>query len=174
MRALYSVTLLLLFGICLVCGLIMYALCTRRTYRKYMTRCRLRTTYDVVSRWLGDAPDKNASAVENAPALPYVRLLLLDDQHRCWMDTLMPHLALNSGGSERPGPPLDLRNNYDVARDPMRQLVDVATRASEGGFVEYENDLGEHKEWVYAFARRLPQNPRFVLCVEWMTAMGGH
>lgn len=173
MRTIYSVPLLLLFVLCLVCGLSLYALCVQRIYRKHMIRCRLRTTYDVVSRWLGETPDRAASTVERAPVLPHTRLLLLDDQHRCWMDTLMPHLATDPANSKRPGPSLNIHNEHDVISDPITQMVDVATRSSEGGFAQYENDLGESKERVYAFVRRLSQNPRFILCVEWTTAMGG-
>ena len=173
MRTIYLVSLTVFFVLCLVCGLVLYALCVQRIYRKYMTRCRLRTTHDVVSRWLGSAPERAAPAIERAPDLPYTRLLLLDDQQRCWMDTLIPHLALDPITQVRPGPPLNIYNENDATRHPLTQLIDMATRSTNGGFVEYENNLGESKEWVYAFGCRLPQHPQFVLCVEWTTARGG-
>ena len=166
MHTAYFALLVVLFVSCLVCGLVLYSMCIQRMYRKYITRCVLQTTHDVVDKILGTRPIDRMNIVESAVFMSHMRILILDTKKQCWMDTSMPHLARDVSTGERPGENLHLRNHYDTTQDPVGMLINVATRTKNGGFVEYENDLGEYKEWVYAFAKQLTWDRNYILCVE--------
>lgn len=156
----------LVFITCLVCGLVLYSMCIKRMYRKCMSRCTLQTAHKIIDMILGNRSLDRMDMIESTICIPNMRVLILDTHKRCWLDTNMPHLAHNASTGERPGEILHVRNQYDTIQDPIDTMINVATRANEGGFVEYENDMGEYKEWVYTFSKQLTLDKKYILCVE--------